>query len=85
MEGAGLVRGRLSLDQTRADAMIYGFVILLSVLITSVANAAESGMASTIPPETRIRTAIGRPAGLRCAITGSRPLTNPFHAEPASA
>ncbi len=38
-----------------------------------------------IPPETRIRTAIGRPAGLRCAITGSRSLTNPFHAEPASA
>ena len=28
------------------DAMIYGFVVLLSVLITTAANAAESGMAS---------------------------------------
>jgi rare lipoprotein A len=47
------------------DAMIHGFVILLSVLITTAANAGESGMASHYSSrdkdQNRNRTACGPP------------------------
>ena len=52
------------------DAMIHGFIILLSVLITAVANAGESGTASHYSTRDKDQNAPGRPAGLRCAITG---------------